>query len=270
MICVRCSAEFVQVGRGPRRMACYACQPAKTLRALRPDSSACKDCGATFVPLGRRGRNRQVCYECKPAERPVYLLECRACGSHFVSGYWRKRYCSAECSQAMKEWLKRVPCAGGCGRLILRGDGSLPAGEATCRACRARRRPKRAPRHVPDLCQGGCGKAVGLDSGRRWKYCSDECGRKARKERGYSWTAPKRSSTARGYGPEHRKLREKLLPEAYGKPCPLCGFIMDESEPLHLDHTDDRTGYRGMVHASCNIRDGAKRGAKAVNLRLAG
>jgi hypothetical protein len=42
---------------------------------------------------------------------------------------------------------------------------------------------------------------------------------------------------------------------------------MDEGELLHLDHNEDRTGYRGMVHASCNIRDGARRGAKAVNHR---
>jgi hypothetical protein len=31
-------------------------------------------------------------------------------------------------------------------------------------------------------------------------------------------------------------------------------------EDLELDHTEDRTGYRGIAHASCNARDGARRG----------
>jgi hypothetical protein len=29
-----------------------------------------------------------------------------------------------------------IPCAGGCGRMLWRGPGSLPPGEATCRDCR--------------------------------------------------------------------------------------------------------------------------------------
>jgi hypothetical protein len=32
---------------------------------------------------------------------------------------------------------------------------------------------------------------------------------------------------------------------------------MEKGQELHLDHTSDRTGYRGFAHAECNTRDGA-------------
>ena len=65
------------------------------------------------------------------------------------------------------------------------------------------------------------------------------------------------STTARGYGYAHQRLRAALLPQAYGKPCPRCGETMERGQDLDLGHTDDRTGYQGMEHASCNRRDGA-------------
>lgn len=60
------------------------------------------------------------------------------------------------------------------------------------------------------------------------------------------------STTARGYGYDHQKLRVALLPYAYGKPCPKCGLTMKRGEPLDLGHTDDRRGYTGIEHADCN------------------
>jgi hypothetical protein len=65
------------------------------------------------------------------------------------------------------------------------------------------------------------------------------------------------STTERGYGYEHQALRRALLPGAYGQPCRHCGETMQPGQPLDLDHTDDRTGYRGMAHATCNRRAGA-------------
>lgn len=70
------------------------------------------------------------------------------------------------------------------------------------------------------------------------------------------------NTTQRGYGYQHQQIREAVLDEAYGKPCHLCGQIMRPDQALHLDHDIDRRGYRGMTHADCNRRDGAKRGAQ--------
>lgn len=64
----------------------------------------------------------------------------------------------------------------------------------------------------------------------------------------------------RGYGRAHELERERLLPEAYGQPCPACGVRMWPHDDLHLDHTEDRTAYRGIVHARCNTSEAATRG----------
>ncbi|CAG6392763.1 hypothetical protein NMG29_06595 [Streptomyces cocklensis] len=68
------------------------------------------------------------------------------------------------------------------------------------------------------------------------------------------------STSDRGYGADHQAIRKVLLDEAYGQPCHHCGHPMLKGQALDLDHTADRTGYRGFAHASCNRRDGARRG----------
>lgn len=68
-------------------------------------------------------------------------------------------------------------------------------------------------------------------------------------------------TTARGYGYQHQRLRAALLAAAIGQPCSRCGQPMLHGQELHLDHTDDRGGYRGMAHASCNVKAGARKGA---------
>lgn len=67
----------------------------------------------------------------------------------------------------------------------------------------------------------------------------------------------------RGYGRDHERLRAQLLPQAYGQPCTHCQARMWPHEALALDHTEDRQGYRGIVHASCNASEGASRGNRA-------
>jgi hypothetical protein len=79
-----------------------------------------------------------------------------------------------------------------------------------------------------------------------------------------AWAKPSKSSSARGYGAKHRKLRAALLPAAYGQPCVRCGELMHPWQQLHLDHSDwDRSRLIGFSHADCNREAGARK-AKAV------
>jgi hypothetical protein len=66
------------------------------------------------------------------------------------------------------------------------------------------------------------------------------------------------------YGRQHQRIRAALLPLAYGTPCHFCGELMQPGQELHLDHTADGTAYRGMVHAACNVKDGARRGYRRM------
>lgn len=79
-----------------------------------------------------------------------------------------------------------------------------------------------------------------------------------------------RKTTERGYGRLHQLARAGLLQEAYGQACHFCGLLMAEGQDLCLDHTQDRRGYRGMVHARCNYRDGAIRGNRMRARRYSG
>lgn len=67
------------------------------------------------------------------------------------------------------------------------------------------------------------------------------------------------SSSARGYGYKHkaRSVRERSL--AVGKVCHFCKQPILAGQPLALDHTEDRSAYRGVAHFSCNASDGARR-----------
>ncbi len=61
----------------------------------------------------------------------------------------------------------------------------------------------------------------------------------------------------RGYDTEHDKTRARLLPLAYGHPCPRCGTLMEEGQELDLGHTvalRNDPGSRGdrIEHALCN------------------
>jgi len=82
---------------------------------------------------------------------------------------------------------------------------------------------------------------------------------------------PKLSTTLRGYGSDHRRGRAAALEDLRlydGQPCPHCSqpIWWTDREQLDYDHTDDRTGYRGLAHATCNRRAGQ---AKAMRIRAA-
>ena len=77
-----------------------------------------------------------------------------------------------------------------------------------------------------------------------------------------AWTAPKASTTARGYGSRHAAQRKAALSRYQpGDPCCLCGRPLGaDTSRIHLDH-NPHGGYRGLAHAHCNVSDGARRGA---------
>jgi hypothetical protein len=68
------------------------------------------------------------------------------------------------------------------------------------------------------------------------------------------------------YGREHEATRARLLPAAYGTPCPRCGEPMLPGQELDLGHSTDRAvdpsaaGDR-IEHASCNRAAGGRAGA---------
>lgn len=90
----------------------------------------------------------------------------------------------------------------------------------------------------------------------KW-FAAERADRAPRVRRG----SEKLSSTARGYGAEHRRARSKALKDLRrndGQACARCGQPMWHADAalLDLDHTDDRTGYRGLAHRGCNRRAG--------------
>lgn len=79
------------------------------------------------------------------------------------------------------------------------------------------------------------------------------------------------STTERGYGWTHQQLRAQLIADLAahpGQPCGRCGHPMYVEQQPHLDHTEDRTGYRGLAHADCNRVAGARKGGR-IRRRLA-
>ena len=73
--------------------------------------------------------------------------------------------------------------------------------------------------------------------------------------------APHQTTAERGYNAAHQAKRAALLATAYGQPCARCGLPMLPGQPLDLDHTDDRAGYRGMSHQACNRAAGGRKRA---------
>lgn len=87
-----------------------------------------------------------------------------------------------------------------------------------------------------------------------------------------------RTTAQRGYGTKHEQLRARLL-KAWrpGDPCARCGqpmlyrWTLDRNgnriAAIHLGHTDDRTGYTGLEHARCNLRDGQRKTTAILRAR---
>jgi hypothetical protein len=69
------------------------------------------------------------------------------------------------------------------------------------------------------------------------------------------------SRHARGYTNAHVARRRQLEPlVATGQArCSRCGQPIEPGQPWHLDHRDDRSGYLGPSHATCNLRAAAEK-----------
>ena len=75
-------------------------------------------------------------------------------------------------------------------------------------------------------------------------------------------TKPRRTTTERGYGAEHRKVRAQWQTELEQRgalPCARCGELIHHGEAWDLGHTDDRSAYTGPEHRRCNRADGGRR-----------
>ncbi|HET9199234.1 MAG TPA: hypothetical protein VFN92_13390 [Solirubrobacterales bacterium] len=73
---------------------------------------------------------------------------------------------------------------------------------------------------------------------------------------------PSGSTTRRGYGHAHQKLRAKLklLVDAGGVRCWRCGKLIHPSERWDLGHDDrDRRRYKGPEHLKCNRATATRR-----------
>jgi hypothetical protein len=155
-----------------------------------------------------------------------------------------------------------------CGKEVERSWS--PAEVIVCLVCR-RKSPaylERTASPPKDWGQGICPicSTVFARTSHNQVYCSAIC-RESRR----NWSYGTKAATAeeRGYGKAHREERARWKPivDNGQAVCCLCGQWIEPGTEWHLDHTEDRTGYRGASHASCNRRDGATRGARRTNAR---
>lgn len=144
-----------------------------------------------------------------------------------------------------------TPCAR-CGKLLWSGSTSLPAGQRTCRPCRAPAKlgQPATPRRL--ACAVCSAEIVTLQPHQR--HCSAKC-RYA--DRGFT--------TDRGYGKRHRRERDSWAPhvEAGETRCAKCNWAIEPGQAWDLGHTDDRTAWTGPEHTRCN-RSSARRATGPV------
>lgn len=160
-----------------------------------------------------------------------------------------------------------------CGREMAQVAQSLPQGMATCRPCR-RLAPgpyavkRDGVREAKEYGEAECPICHDFFAKHQagQVYCSASC-RESR--RNWSYATKTASAEERGYGKAHREERARWKPIVEGGQanCCICGYWIEPGTKWHLDHTEDRTGYRGAAHAQCNLRDGASRGARRTNAK---
>lgn len=73
------------------------------------------------------------------------------------------------------------------------------------------------------------------------------------------------TTTSRGYGSTHQKLRKQWTPvvNAGGTRCARCGQLIEPGSEWDLGHTDDRRTWTGPEHSTCNRSAGGRNGRAA-------
>lgn len=79
-------------------------------------------------------------------------------------------------------------------------------------------------------------------------------------------------TAARGYGGKHQRERERWrrrveagLIDCHANVCVESSRWIAPGTPWDLGHTDDRKGYTGPEHSTCNRRAGGRNGAAVTN-----
>jgi hypothetical protein len=69
----------------------------------------------------------------------------------------------------------------------------------------------------------------------------------------------KRTTSQRGYGSAHAAVRARVASQVASATarCTRCGAAIGKHDAWDLDHRDDRRGWLGPAHASCNRSAGA-------------
>lgn len=84
-----------------------------------------------------------------------------------------------------------------------------------------------------------------------------------------TYEARRGTSTQRGYGAAHQRLRAvwaRRLARGEVIPCARCGLPIDPGQPWDLGHSDDRKSWTGPEHANqCNRAAGGRKGAEVRN-----
>lgn len=70
----------------------------------------------------------------------------------------------------------------------------------------------------------------------------------------HGYAAPRGTTSQRGYGSAHQRTRIAIAQSvnAGHARCARCGKPIRVGQPWDLDHTDNRNGYLGASHATCN------------------
>lgn len=71
----------------------------------------------------------------------------------------------------------------------------------------------------------------------------------------------------RGYDGAHDRERARWVPKVNAGlvDCARCGGPIEPGRPWDLGHTDDRSGWSGPEHVTCNRKAGGANGALVTN-----